>query len=60
MLKTIENLPVCPGIYDPALVDMAERKRENNLDFVDAKENVDEDIVKCTRGLSCTYKHSKT
>ena len=28
MLKTIENLPVCPGIYDPALVDMAERKRK--------------------------------
>ena len=26
MLKTIENLPVCPGIYDPALVDMAEKK----------------------------------
>ena len=37
MLKTIENLPVCPGIYDPALVDMAERKRETNLDYVDAK-----------------------
>ena len=25
-LKTFENLPVCPGIYGPALVDMAERK----------------------------------
>ena len=31
MLKTIENLPVCPGTYDPALVDMAERKRETKL-----------------------------
>ena len=48
MLKTIENLPVCPGIYDPALVDMAERKRETNLYFVDAKgANIDEEIVKC-------------
>ena len=64
MLKTIENLPVCPGIYDPALVDMAERKRETNLYFVDAKgANVDGETVKCTRSLNCTYKlpvHSKT
>ena len=64
MLKTIENLPVCPGIYDPALVDMAERKRETNLYFVDAKgANVDGEIVKCIRSLNCTYKlpgHSKT
>ena len=62
-LKTIENLPVCPGIYDPALVDMAERKRETNLYFVDAKgANVDGEIVKCIRSLNCTYKlpvHSK-
>ena len=64
MLKTIENLPVCPGIYDQALVDMAERKRETNLYFVDAKGvNVDGEIVKCIRSLNCTYKlpvHSKT
>ena len=64
MLKTIENLPVCPGIYDPALVDMAERKRETNLYFVDAKgANVDGEIVKCIRSLNCTYKlpvHSET
>ena len=64
MLKTIENLPVCPGIYDPALVDMAERKRETNLYFGDAKgANVDGEIVKCIRSLNCTYKlpvHSKT
>ena len=64
MLKTIENLPVCPGIYDPALVDMAERKRETNLYFVDEKgANVDGEIVKCIRSLNCTYKlpvHSKT
>ena len=64
MLKTIENLPVCPGIYDPALVDMAERKRETNLYFVDAKgANIDGEIVKCIRSLNCTYKlpdHSKT
>ena len=26
MLKMIDGLPVCPGIYDPALVDMAETK----------------------------------
>ena len=64
MLKTIENLPVCPGIYDPALVDMAERKRETNLYFVDEKgANVDREIVKCVRSLNCSYKlpvHSKT
>ena len=64
MLKTIENLPVCPGIYDPALVDMAERKRETNLYFVDEKgANVDGEIVKCFWSLNCTYKlpvHSKT
>ena len=57
MLKTIENLPFFPGIYDPALVDMAERKRETNLYFVDAKGgNVDGEIVKCIRSLNCTYK----
>ena len=64
MLKTIENLPVCPGIYDPALVDMAERKREANLYFVDEKgANVDGEIVKCFWSLNCTYKlpvYSKT
>ena len=67
MLKTIENLPVCPGVYDPALVDMAKRKRETNknyLYFVDAKGgNVDGEIIKCIRSLNCTYKlpvHSKT
>ena len=64
MLKTIENLPVCPGIYDPALVDMAERKREANLYFVDEKgANVDGEIVKCFWSLNCTYKlpvHSET
>ena len=64
MLKTIENLPVCPGIYDLALSDMADRKRETDLYFVDAKgANVDGEIVKCTRSLNCTYKlpvHSKT
>ena len=64
MLKTIENLAVCPGIYDPALVDMAERKRETNFYFGDAKgANADGEIVKCIRSLNCTYKlpvHSKT
>ena len=64
MLKTIENLPVCPGIYDQALVDMAGKKKAANLYFVDAKgANVDGEIVKCIRSLNCTYKlpvHSKT
>ena len=64
MLKTIENLAVFPGIYDPALVDMAERKRETNFYFGDAKgANADGEIVKCIRSLNCTYKlpvHSET
>ena len=54
MLKMIDDLPVCPGIYDPALVDMAESKSKSLLYFVDPKGAIIDgeiNIVKCIRGL---------
>ena len=64
MLKMIDDLPVCPGIYDPSLVDMAESKSKSLLYFVDPKRAiVDGEIVKCIRSISCFYKlpvNSKT
>lgn len=60
----IDGLPVCPGIYDPAPVDMAESKSKSLLYFVDPKGAiVDGEIVKCIRSISCFYKlpvNSKT
>ena len=64
MLKIIENLPVCPGINDPALVDTAERKNKSKSYFVDSTGTVvDGQVVKCIRSTGCAYKlsvHSKT
>ena len=57
MLKMIDDLPVCPGIYDPAMVDMAESKSKNLLYFVYPKGAiVDGEIVKCIRSISCFSK----
>lgn len=64
MLKIIENLPVCPGINDPALVDTAERKNKSQSYFVDSTGTVvDGRVVKCIRSTGCVYKlsvHSNT
>ena len=64
MLKIIENLPVCPGINDPALVDTAERKNKSKSYFVDSTGTVvDGRVVKCIRSTGCVYKlsvHSNT
>ena len=55
MLKMIDDLPVCPGIYDPALADMAESKNKSLLYFVDPKGAIIDgeiiNIVKCIRSL---------
>ena len=48
MLKIIENLPVGPGINDPALVDTTERKNKSQSCFVDSTGTVvDGKVVKC-------------
>ena len=51
----IDDLPVCPGIYDPALVDMAESRSKSLLYFVDPKGAIIDgeiiNIVKCIKSL---------
>ena len=51
-LKMIDDLPVCPGLYDPALVDMAESKSKSLLYFVDPKGAiVDGEIINIVKVL---------
>lgn len=53
ILKTTDDIRVCPGISDPTLVDIAERKKQNLLYNVDTKGTVtDGKIVKCIRSTN--------
>ena len=57
ILKTTDDLPVCPGINDPAIIDiLAERKELTSLYQVDSQSSIaDGKIVKYTRSTKCSY-----
>ena len=57
ILKTIDDLPVCPGINDPAIIDiLAERIELTSLYQVDSQSSIaDGKIVKCIRSTKCSY-----
>ena len=41
ILKTVDDLRVCPGITDPTLIDTAERKQtDTSLYYVDSRGSV--------------------
>ena len=52
MIDDLQTVPVCPSIYDPALVDMAESKSKSLLYFVDPKGAIEDgEVVKCIRSI---------
>ena len=57
ILKIIDDLPVCPGINDPAIIDiLAERIELTSLYQVDSQSSIaDGKIVKCIRTTKCSY-----
>ena len=58
ILKTIDDLPVCP-VNDPAIIDiLAERKELTSLYQVDSQSSIADGkiiIVKCIRSTKCSY-----
>ena len=56
ILKTTEDLRVCPGINDPTMINTAERKEHVSLYQIDSQRSiVDGKIVKCIRSTKCSY-----
>ena len=56
ILRTTDELQVCPRINDPTLLDYAERKGLKLLYQVDYHTSIsDKKIVKCIRSTKCSY-----
>ena len=56
ILRITDELQVCPRIYDPTLLDYAERKGLKLLYQVDYHKSIsDKKIVKCIRSTKCSY-----
>ena len=56
ILKTTEDLRVCPGINDPTMINTAERKEHVSLYQIDSQRSiVDGKIVKCIRSTRCSH-----
>ena len=56
ILRTTDELQVCPRINDPKLLDYAERKGLKLLYQVDYHKSIsDKKIVKCIRSTKCSY-----
>ena len=58
IIKTVDDLRVCPGITDPTLIDTAERKQTDTfLYYVDSRgSDMDGNVTKCIRSTTCSYK----
>ena len=58
IIKTVDDLRVCPGITDPTLIDTAERKQTDTfLYYVDSRGlDMDGNVTKCIRSTTCSYK----
>ena len=55
ILRTTDQLQVCPTINDPTLLDYAERKGLKLLYQVDYHKSIsDKKIVKCIRSTKCS------